>query len=104
MLSARLAWLCAGRVVVGLGIGIVSVTAPVYIAEAAPRQHRAGLVSINVLAITGGQFLAYVVDYICTFLPGTWRFACPLTTTSRRFCNTAYSISKPMELSPAGHA
>ena len=60
---------------VGLGIGIASVTVPVYIAEAAPRQTRASLVSVNVLGITGGQFLAYLVDFLCTFLPGTWRYA-----------------------------
>lgn len=68
-----MSWHCAGRVTIGLGIGIASVTVPVYIAEVAPRQHRASLVSVNVLAITSGQFLAYVLDFLCTFLPGTWR-------------------------------
>ncbi|KAK9830707.1 hypothetical protein WJX74_003308 [Apatococcus lobatus] len=72
--SPSFAVLTAGRVTVGLGIGIASVTVPVYIAEASRRQHRASLVSVNVLAITGGQFLAYVVDFLCTYLPGTWRW------------------------------
>ncbi len=64
----------AGRVVVGLGVGLASVTSPVYIAESAPPSVRATLVTMNVLMITGGQFVAYVADLIFTFAPGTWRW------------------------------
>ncbi|KAJ0821932.1 putative major facilitator, sugar transporter, major facilitator superfamily [Helianthus annuus] len=42
------------RLLVGLGVGIASVTALMYIAEAAPSEIRGGLVSTNVLMITGG--------------------------------------------------
>lgn len=63
----------AGRGLVGLGVGLASVTVPVYIAESAPQDVRATLVTVNVLMITTGQFVAYLVDYLCTFLPGTWR-------------------------------
>lgn len=52
-----------GRFFVGLGVGSASVTAPVYIAEAAPSEIRGGLVSANVLMITGGQFFSYVINY-----------------------------------------
>lgn len=52
-----------GRVLVGLGIGVASVVVPVYIAEAAPPQLRATLVTVNVLMITTGQFCAYLADY-----------------------------------------
>lgn len=54
--------LIAGRFLVGLGVGVASVTAPVYIAEASPSEVRGGLVSTNVLMITGGQFLSYLVN------------------------------------------
>ncbi|VAH49072.1 unnamed protein product [Triticum turgidum subsp. durum] len=54
--------LILGRLFVGLGVGIASVTAPVYIAEAAPSEIRGGLVSTNVLMITGGQFFSYLVN------------------------------------------
>lgn len=47
-----------GRVLVGLGIGLASVTVPVYIAECSPTQQRAMLVTVNVLMITCGEFLA----------------------------------------------
>lgn len=63
-----------GRLLVGLGIGVASVTAPVYISEASPTEVRGGLVSTNVLMITGGQFLSYLVNLAFTQVPGTWRW------------------------------
>ncbi|XP_059632878.1 inositol transporter 1 [Cornus florida] len=66
--------LIVGRLLVGLGVGVASVTAPVYIAEASPSEIRGGLVSTNVLMITGGQFLSYLVNLAFTEVPGTWRW------------------------------
>ncbi|XP_022873132.1 inositol transporter 1-like isoform X1 [Olea europaea var. sylvestris] len=66
--------LIVGRFLVGLGVGVASVTAPVYIAEASPSEIRGGLVSTNVLMITGGQFLSYLVNLAFTEVPGTWRW------------------------------
>uniref|UniRef100_A0A0D9W6L2 Major facilitator superfamily (MFS) profile domain-containing protein n=1 Tax=Leersia perrieri TaxID=77586 RepID=A0A0D9W6L2_9ORYZ len=66
--------LILGRLLVGLGVGIASVTAPVYIAEAAPSEIRGGLVSTNVLMITGGQFFSYLINLGFTEVPGTWRW------------------------------
>ena len=58
--------LISGRFLVGLGVGLASVTAPVYIAEASPSEIRGGLVSTNALMITGGQFLSYLVNLAFT--------------------------------------
>ncbi|MBA0696244.1 hypothetical protein Goari_002817 [Gossypium aridum] len=66
--------LILGRLLVGLGVGTASVTAPVYIAEASPSEVRGGLVSTNVLMITGGQFLSYLVNLAFTQVRGTWRW------------------------------
>lgn len=63
-----------GRLLVGLGVGVASVTAPVYIAESSPSEIRGGLVSMNVLMITGGQFLSYLVNLAFTQVSGTWRW------------------------------
>eukprot|EP00252_Welwitschia_mirabilis_P024017 TRINITY_DN6962_c0_g1_i3.p1 TRINITY_DN6962_c0_g1~~TRINITY_DN6962_c0_g1_i3.p1 ORF type:complete len:502 (-),score=83.36 TRINITY_DN6962_c0_g1_i3:513-2018(-) len=63
-----------GRLLVGLGIGVASISAPLYIAEASPSEIRGGLVSVNALMITGGQFLSYLVNLAFTELPGTWRW------------------------------
>ncbi|CAH9062238.1 unnamed protein product [Cuscuta epithymum] len=58
--------LILGRLLVGLGVGVASVTAPVYIAEASPSEIRGGLVSTNALMITGGQFISYLVNLAFT--------------------------------------
>ncbi|KAK9802634.1 hypothetical protein WJX73_008174 [Symbiochloris irregularis] len=66
--------LVIGRALVGLGVGLASVTVPAYIAECAPTSIRATLVTANVFMITFGQFAAYLSDYLFTFVPGTWRW------------------------------
>lgn len=66
--------LIVGRFLVGLGVGLASVCAPVYIAEASPAEVRGGLVSTNVLMITFGQFLSYCLNLAFTQVPGTWRW------------------------------
>ncbi|XP_061187255.1 proton myo-inositol cotransporter-like [Saccostrea echinata] len=54
--------LLIGRSILGVGIGLASMTVPVYIAECAPIHQRGRLVTINNLFITGGQFVASVLD------------------------------------------
>lgn len=66
--------LILGRLLVGIAVGLASVTAPVYIAESSPSEVRGGLVSTNVLMITGGQFLSYLVNLAFTEVEGTWRW------------------------------
>lgn len=53
-----------GRVVSGIAVGIISVTAPLYLAEIAPPNHRGGIVSAYQLAITLGILGAYFINYI----------------------------------------
>jgi SP family galactose:H+ symporter-like MFS transporter len=55
--------LIAGRVIVGLGIGLASGTVPVYISEVSSPEDRWWQVSLFQLAITIGIVLAYLVDY-----------------------------------------
>ncbi|XP_067860917.1 proton myo-inositol cotransporter-like isoform X1 [Heptranchias perlo] len=67
--------LLAGRVVVGFGIGLASMTVTVYIAEAAPSHLRGRLVTVNTLFITGGQFFASVIDGAFSYLETNgWRY------------------------------
>ncbi|KAK6265079.1 hypothetical protein SCA6_020513 [Theobroma cacao] len=63
-----------GRIFVGLGVGMASMTAPLYISEASPARIRGALVSTNGLLITGGQFLSYLINLAFTKAPGTWRW------------------------------
>jgi sugar porter (SP) family MFS transporter len=54
--------LVAGRLIVGGGVGVAAVAAPLYAAELAPSTLRGRFVSAYQLAITAGIFLAYLVD------------------------------------------
>ena len=54
--------LIIGRLVVGFGVGVASVAAPLYAAEQAPSRLRGRFVSMYQLAITIGIFVAYLVD------------------------------------------
>ncbi|KAI8524425.1 hypothetical protein RHMOL_Rhmol13G0149300 [Rhododendron molle] len=66
--------LIVGRVFVGLGVGMASMTSPLYISEASPAKIRGALVSTNGFLITGGQFLSYLINLAFTKAPGTWRW------------------------------
>jgi MFS transporter, SP family, galactose:H+ symporter len=54
--------LVAGRLIIGAGVGVAAVAAPLYAAELAPASWRGRFVSSYQLAITVGIFLAYLVD------------------------------------------
>ena len=58
--------LVVGRFVVGFGVGVASVAAPLYAAEMAPAHLRGRFVSMYQLAITIGIFIAYLVDQALT--------------------------------------
>nr|GMD43995.1 inositol transporter 4 [Ipomoea batatas] len=75
MATAQLPWMIIlGRIFVGLGIGTVSNTSPLYISEASPARIRGALVSINGLFITVGQLLSSLINLAFTRTPGTWRW------------------------------
>ncbi|XP_061370026.1 inositol transporter 1-like isoform X2 [Gastrolobium bilobum] len=42
--------------------------------QSSPAEIRGSLVSTNVLMITGGQFLSYLINLVFTEVPGTWRW------------------------------
>jgi SP family myo-inositol transporter-like MFS transporter 13 len=68
--------LVAGRIVVGIGIGVASLTTPMYLAEVAAPEMRGRLVTINALLVTMGQFIAGMVDGIFDeyFPDEGWRY------------------------------
>jgi len=72
-LAPTVTWLIAARVVSGIGIGIASFISPMYIAELVPAKVRGSLVAVNMLAITSGIVIAYLVDYVFSF-SGEWRY------------------------------
>ncbi|KAK4270961.1 hypothetical protein QN277_019724 [Acacia crassicarpa] len=62
-----------GRMFVGLGVGMASMNAPLYISEASPAKIRGALVCINGFLITGGQFLSYLVNLALSKSSWSWR-------------------------------
>ncbi|MDQ6736503.1 MAG: sugar porter family MFS transporter [Gemmatimonadota bacterium] len=65
--------LIVARVASGIGIGIASFISPMYIAELVPARVRGALVAVNMLAITTGIVVAYLVDYAFSASHG-WRY------------------------------
>ncbi|CAG8482542.1 1812_t:CDS:10 [Ambispora gerdemannii] len=68
------AFLVVGRLVVGLGVGLASMVVPIYISEISPRYFRGQLVTLNVLLITGGQVIAYLVGIAFIETGEGWRW------------------------------
>ncbi|CAO2830463.1 unnamed protein product [Amaranthus hypochondriacus] len=59
--SRDISFLYMGRLLEGFGVGIISYTVPVYIAEIAPQNMRGMLGSVNQLAVTIGIMLVYLL-------------------------------------------
>ena len=63
-----------GRLVVGVGIGVASMTVPIYIAETSPSHVRGQLITLYQLNITAGQFIASIMNGAFSYLPKDgWR-------------------------------
>ena len=65
--------LVGGRLIVGAGVGVAAVAAPLYAAELAPSALRGRFISAYQLAIAGGIFGAYLIDGWLS-QDGAWRW------------------------------
>jgi SP family galactose:H+ symporter-like MFS transporter len=65
--------LLAGRLILGVSIGILSFTAPLYLAEIAPENIRGSMVSLYQLMITIGIFVAFLSDTAFSY-SGNWHW------------------------------
>ena len=63
-ISASVWMMVVGRAIVGLAVGAGSFVVPLYIAELAPAPFRGRLVTLNILFVTVGQVVAYVIGWI----------------------------------------
>lgn len=65
----------AGRVILGLGVGLEGGTVPVYVAESVARKYRGNLVSLYQFNIALGEVFGYVVAAIFVNVKsGSWRY------------------------------
>lgn len=73
-LVSKTVWtMIAGRFVLGLGVGIASLIAPLMLSELAPSKYRGRLIVTNCMFITGGQLIAYLINWGLTNVPHGWR-------------------------------
>ena len=72
-LAMNLVWLDVSRFLLGVTIGISTVTAPVFIAESSPPRIRGSLIVSYQVATVAGIMIAYLVSYALAPL-GAWRW------------------------------
>lgn len=72
-LSTSVAMLLIARLVLGVSIGVLTFTAPLYLAEIAPEQIRGAMVSLYQLMITIGILLAFLSDTAFSY-SGDWQW------------------------------
>ncbi|CAG8457089.1 18228_t:CDS:2 [Gigaspora margarita] len=66
--------LVLGRLIVGIAIGLVSMVVPVYIGEISPTFYRGKLVTINILMVTGGEFVSYLISILFSIPDHGWKW------------------------------
>lgn len=62
-LAPNIEVIIVGRLIIGFAIGISSYTTPLFISEMAPTKHRGAMVLLNAITITGGEAIAFLLDY-----------------------------------------
>ena len=72
------AMLVAVRIFLGLALGLASFTAPLYIAEVAPKNIRGALITLYQFMITVGILAAFISDYFFT-ASASWRWMLGVT-------------------------
>lgn len=68
------------RFLIGIGVGLASCIAPLYIQELSPTRLRGRMVVLNVVMITFGQVVAYGIDAGFANVSGGWRWMVGLGT------------------------
>lgn len=75
-LVAHTVWtMIAGRFVLGLGVGCASFISPLMLSELAPARYRGRLIVTNCVFITGGQLIAYFINWGLTNVHNGWRIS-----------------------------
>jgi sugar porter (SP) family MFS transporter len=71
-LAQNVGQLYAARLMLGIGIGLSTVAAPIYIAETAPKHRRGAMIALYQLANSLGIVLAYIIGWLLSGA-GNWR-------------------------------
>lgn len=69
--------LVVGRLIGGVGIGMLSMVAPLYISEISPPEIRGALLVLEELSIVFGIVVAFWITYGTRFIAGEWAWRLP---------------------------
>jgi sugar porter (SP) family MFS transporter len=86
----------SGRLIEGIGVGIITITIPLYLAESAPASIRGSGVTAFQLFLTGGILVAYLIALLFAHSQN-WRgmFLCSLIPASLLFIGSLLIIESP---------
>ena len=73
--AAGFSLLLTGRLLIGIGIGLSSVSAPMYASELAPPEHRGLIVLVHDVSVVFGQLLAGLLNGGFFYVASGWRWS-----------------------------
>lgn len=95
-LAPMLVVLLAGRLIMGLAIGALSVSVPVYLSEITPPASRGALSGLNQLMISTGILVAYLVDLaLGSAHAWRWMFGLALVPAAALLAGLAFQPESP---------
>jgi MFS family permease len=104
-LAPGFAALLAGRFVMGLAVGALSVSVPIYLSEITPPASRGGLSGLNQLMISTGILVAYLVDLaLGASHAWRWMFGLALVPAAALLIGLAFQPESPRWLVRQGRA
>lgn len=90
-------WIMAvGRLIIGFGVGFASLVVPLYIGELAPTSLRGRLVTLNVVAITFGQVVAYCINLAFQDVHQGWRYMVGIGAVPPVSALQLYELGRPI--------
>ena len=75
--SISYAMLVTARLIGGIGIGMLSMVAPLYISEISPPEIRGALLVLEELSIVSGIVVAFWITYGTRYMAGQWSWRLP---------------------------
>jgi MFS family permease len=75
--SINYAMLVVARLIGGIGIGMLSMVAPLYISEISPPEIRGALLVLEEFSIVTGILIAYWITYGTRYMAGEWAWRLP---------------------------
>ncbi|EJS42196.1 YDR387C [Saccharomyces arboricola H-6] len=72
--AKTLPFLICGRLLVGVAVGVSAQCVPLFLSEISPFKIRGFMLTLNIIAITGGQLISYIVASLIKDMDNSWRY------------------------------